>query len=153
MAGAALRHSLRQQAREHDRRAQVDVERAVDLLDAEVVDHAARRQACVRDEDLDVPDLLGEARDGIAVREVDGERTPAELLRERLEHVARRPVSTSWAPRAASVRAIAWPMPPLAPVRRTVPLISVMPEACHRQRAHDAPRAARLRRRTARSSR
>ena len=93
-----------------------------------------RRQRRVGDEDLDVAGLARRAARARRVGEVDGERAAAELGASGSSTSARRPVRTSCAPRAASARAIAWPMPPLAPVSRTVPAGDAR-VACRRSRA------------------
>ena len=122
VAAAARDHALGQRPRQHDRRAQVDVERAVDLLDAERLEHArwpgAPRWRRARRRRRHSPsrrvDRARSARSHATAR-------PPISAASGSSTSARRPVSTSRAPRAASARAIAWPMPPVAPVSSTRP--------------------------------
>ena len=62
MAAAALDHARHERARELDRRAQVDVEGAVDLLGGEVDDRPAGRERRVGDEHVDRAGALGQLR-------------------------------------------------------------------------------------------
>ena len=63
---------------------------------------AAARQPGVGDQHVDVAGLAQQRVDGVGIGEVGDDRPPADLRRQRLEHVRRRPVSVSEAPRAAS---------------------------------------------------
>ncbi len=87
MPPAAGDHGGGERVREHDRRAQVDVEGAVDLLDGEGLQGPGGGQGGVGDEDVDVAGVRREALDGGALAEVDRQRARAELGGERLEHV------------------------------------------------------------------
>ena len=101
----ALEHPRQQRVREHDRRAQVDVERAVDLLHRERLEPARRRNPGVGDQDVHLAGLRGQPRDlrGSAERSA-GERARVQLRGERLEHDRPRATGerSAAAPRAAS---------------------------------------------------
>ena len=73
--------------RKQHRRAQVDIERAIDLIAREALEPSRRGYAGVGDQDVDLSGLLEEAIDLGGVAEIDGERARLELLGERLEHV------------------------------------------------------------------
>ncbi len=87
MARAPRGHALAEQAAEHHRRAQVDVQRAVDLLDAEVQERAGGGHARVGHEDVGAGGLVRQALHRVGIGEVDGEHAAAGLRRQRLEHV------------------------------------------------------------------
>ena len=115
MPAAAREHARQQRVRERDRGAQVDRERAVDLLHREGVQRAGGRQRGVGDQDVHVAGLADETVDLAGLDQVDGERARAELLRERLEHLGAPAREDQLAALGGSARAIAWPMPPVAP--------------------------------------
>ena len=73
---------------EDDRRAQVHLERPVDLLDREGVERPRGRQGRVGDQDVDVAGLGHEPGHLGTLGEVDGQGAPAQLGGQRLEHVA-----------------------------------------------------------------
>ena len=89
VATAANEHPRQQRPRELDRRSQVHVERAIDLLGREAVDGAAGRKRRVRDEHVDRARALGERGRALGVREVRGQAhgPPAELGADLLQHV------------------------------------------------------------------
>ena len=87
MAGPARRHALPEQAREHDRRPEVDLEGPVDLVHGEVEQVAGGRQRRVGDEGVDVGAGAGELLDRGAVGQIDGQRPAADLGRQGLEDV------------------------------------------------------------------
>ena len=84
---AARGHRRREHARHDDRGAQVDVERAVDLLEAEALERPRAREGRVGDEDVDVAGLAEQAIDLGGIAEIDGERASVELGGQGLEHV------------------------------------------------------------------
>ena len=85
VARAARDHRLRQQPREHDRRAQVHVEHPVELLQRVRRQLAGARQRGVGHEHVDVPGRLEQPRRPVVGREVGHERAAADLGRHRLE--------------------------------------------------------------------
>ena len=92
MPAAALQHRRQQRVRQRDRRAQVDVERAVDLLDREATPGAPTPgSAGVGDQDVDLAGLADAGARPRPVAEVDGQRARVELGGERLEHVGAPP--------------------------------------------------------------
>ena len=110
----------REQARQHDRRAQVHLEHLVDLLRAQLRQLPAPGQPGVRDQHVHVPGRGGELLDLAPVGQVAGNGLGAELLRERLERVDAPAAQDERRPASESARAIASPSPPVAPVRSTV---------------------------------
>ena len=114
---------------EHDRRAQVDVERAVDLLDRERLQRSRGGKGGVGDQDVHLAGFAQQPRDLRALGEVHRKSATAELARERFQHLGAptRQDQLGAAP-CESTRAIAWPMPPVAPVSSTVD-----PEICTRR--------------------
>ena len=120
LAAAALDHRGREPPREHDRRAQVHLEHAVDLVLVELQQRARAGQPGVGHQHVDVAGRVGQPLDRRAVGEVARHRLGAQLGRQRL--AAPPPGGRSApaaAPRSASARAIASPRPPVAPVSRT----------------------------------
>jgi small-conductance mechanosensitive channel len=91
LAAAALDHPRRERVGEDDRRAQVDVEHAVDLLDGVGVERPGPRERRVRDEHVHVAGLPGQPLDVRAVGEVDDHRLGADRLREQIERLALAP--------------------------------------------------------------
>ena len=92
VAAAALGHAGDGGLGQEHRRAEVDVEHAVDLLGRVLLDAAAARHGRVGDEDVRGASLLvGKPRDRLAIREVAGHRASAELRGERLEHAGAPP--------------------------------------------------------------
>ncbi len=89
MAASALGHPGRERVREQDRRAQVHVERPVDLLLAEAGHGAARRKRRVRHERVERPGPLQQRRQGVPVGEVGAHHrgVAAELRAQLLERV------------------------------------------------------------------
>jgi hypothetical protein len=73
---------------EDDRSAQVDLDRAVDLLERERVQGAGSRQGGVGDQDVDVSGLADQALQLGTGAEVNGERACAELGGQPLQHLA-----------------------------------------------------------------
>ena len=61
-----------------------------------------------------------EALGSVGLGQIDRDRASADLARERLEPLDPPPLTITLAPRAASARAVASPMPPLAPVSSTL---------------------------------
>jgi hypothetical protein len=104
------------------RRGQVDVERALDLIDGVLVEAPTGRQRVVGDQDVDATGAL----DQVAAACPDcrsatsgSARSPNPSVTSRSAS-SRRPLSNRYAPRAWSACAIACPSPPVAPVRRTL---------------------------------
>ena len=93
MAVAARGHRRREVAREHDRRAQVDVERAVDLVRPEGVDPAAGGQRRVGHEHVDLARPARQRRDLLAIGQVGDEHLDprAQIAGQALEHVGLAP--------------------------------------------------------------
>ncbi len=89
MTGAAFDHRRQQRSREGDRGAQIDFEHRVDLLLAEVLQHAIGRQARVCHEHVDagVNGRLRQPVDLGSRAEVTPGRARSQLVRERLENL------------------------------------------------------------------
>jgi hypothetical protein len=89
VAAPALGHRRRERVGELHRRAQVHVERAVDLPRREAVHPAARRQRRVGHEHVDLPGPARDRSDGVRVGQVGRQhgRLPAQLVAQPLEHL------------------------------------------------------------------
>src|ERR1700727_3484059 len=93
MAAAALHHRWQQRPRERDRGAEVDLERAIDLLLAVLVELAAGRQAriCHQDVDAGSDRFLRQSLNLVSRAQVASARPGSEVLRERVEHILATP--------------------------------------------------------------
>ena len=86
--------------REQHRRAQVDGQRAVDLLGENEFSRPLPGQPGVGDEHVDLARLGEQPRRRVGLGEVGDDRAPAELGRQRLEHVGAPPGQRQHARRA-----------------------------------------------------
>ena len=91
MAGAARQHPGKQRVGEQHRRAQVHVERSVDLLGRVLADRPGARQAGVGHQDVDLSRRGGESRRGVRVGEVGDDQLGGEVVRQRPENVLAAP--------------------------------------------------------------
>ena len=88
-------------------------------FDGEGIERARRRKRGIGDQDVDLARLSGQAGDVVGLGEVDGQRPRTELGGEFIEQVAASAGDDQPPPRSATAFAIAWPIPPEAPVSTT----------------------------------
>ena len=87
MTATTAHHPRRQCAGERDRRPKIDLDHPVDLVLAQLGENSAGGQGGVGHEHVDLASLCDQLLDRRPRGQIAGERSPTQLLGQRLEHV------------------------------------------------------------------